>query len=82
MSEVLKFKGALSDLRMNRQRLVLEADTHIKHIRDIFAESVYLPVTEIDAIGAKLLVEKIYDLQGQIIRIDADIRRIEKELGQ
>ncbi len=80
MSEMLKLKGALSEKRLKRRQLILEADTHIKHIRDIFADSVYMPVTEIDAEGAHLLAGKILNLQKKIKELDEEIRKINKEL--
>jgi len=81
MSEILKLKGALHEKMIKKQRLIMEADTHIKHIRDIFADAVYMPVTEIDAEGAYILAEKILTLQQEIKKIEEEIKKIEKELG-
>jgi lipid II:glycine glycyltransferase (peptidoglycan interpeptide bridge formation enzyme) len=80
MSEILKLKGVLHEKKLQKQKLIMEADTHIKHIRDIFADAVYMPVTEIDVEGAYILAEKILNLQREIKKIEEEIKRIEKEL--
>jgi RNA processing factor Prp31 len=76
----LELKGALADLRQNKVKLALQANTKITAIKSLLSNSAIHQIQELDIEGVASLAEELRELYHEYKDVLDKIRRIEQEL--
>lgn len=81
MSERLRLKGALSELKFRDMELVTAAKSHISAIKEKLADAVFKPLEQIEADKIAYHADELLRIHGEHKETLQKIVDIEKELA-